>query len=66
MSRDARNSLIAWGAVLAMCGLFWLGSKLDVHPPPWLFWAGLALMAINLLWDLVRFVRARVGAKARG
>lgn len=69
MSRDARNSLIAWGSVLAMAALFWLGARYLPVPPeisPWVGRIAFALIAINLAWDAIRWVRAARREKADG
>ena len=69
MSEDARNSLTAWGTVLAMCGLFWLGVRYLPVPPdisPWVGRIAFALIAINLAWDAIRWVRASRREKAGG
>jgi apolipoprotein N-acyltransferase len=69
MSKDARNSLIAWGAVLAMCLLFWLGSDyLPMLPdfPRWVDYAVFALIPISLVWEVVRSIRADRREKSSG
>jgi hypothetical protein len=63
VSRDARNSLIAWGVVLALFGSFWLQAHYNVFPdlpapPTWYDRANLALLAILIVWEIVRSIHA--------
>ncbi len=56
MSTDARNSLIAWGSVLAVIALFWAGLNLlpDWELPRWAqpyFWG---LIGILIVVDIIR------------
>lgn len=68
LSQDARNSLVAVGAVLGMFATFWVGMQLVkwVNLPDWAVWAGLvAGIALHVvawaprLWAWLR--RERTG-----
>lgn len=61
MSVDARNSLVAWGSVLALFALLWLSLKYaPAHDlPNWAAPVGLGLMLLGWAWDLFRHFRIR-------
>ena len=64
MSPDARNSLIAWGSVLAFTALMgvvaWSGLVEGI--PDWLIWAGLPIaLAIESFGMLRQHLRVRRG-----
>jgi hypothetical protein len=63
MSRDARNSLIASGTVLAMCGFFWVQARYHLIPdlprlPPWTDWVAPTVSAMVIIWEIARNIRA--------
>jgi hypothetical protein len=71
MSRDARNSLIAWGVVLVAFVPFWAQAHYHLfpdlpRPPPWLGWIYDALLLALIGWRLTRGIRTRRRERAGG
>lgn len=69
MSKDARNSLIAWGVVVTLFGSFWLDAHYhvfpDLPPPPWWWnWLVDAIIATAILWRSASGIRAMLREKA--
>ena len=57
MSTDARQSLIAWGAVVGMFCVFLLVLWLDIRLPDWLRDAYVGVMALLVAWRLLQGMR---------
>jgi len=71
MSKDARNSLIAWGSVLGLCGLVWLDNRYHLtgalpELPAWTNWIPLVTLPILIIWEIIRSIRAERREKAGG
>ena len=64
MSKDARNSLIAWGTVLALFGFMWLDSRYHLSNalpdlPDWTNLVPVVVLPLLILWEFVRAFRSR-------
>lgn len=68
MSKDAWQSLIAWGSVISIIGLILLSREFveGIEVPAWLGLIGLGIMTIDLIWRFVSWVCSKRAASREG
>ena len=59
MSLDAKQSVIAFVAVVGMFGAFWLALSFDLKWSEWMKWLALAIMGIDVLLRGLQRLRRR-------
>ena len=62
MSQDAKNSILLWAGALAVCGVIWVESRLNLLariPEAWMMTVTGLILAVRVIQEIWIYLRRR-------